>query len=333
MVRVMVTSSSHDSRGSSRPATSADVAKRAGVSRATVSYILNGKRGVSFTAETRDAVLRAAKELAYQPNAAAKSLVSGSGPIVVVMSSLPQNETTAAVVLMLAGAFAARGHLATFFEVSDDLASTVDSIVAMRPRAALLVFPAAGELGTKLAEAGVSVTGIDRLPISFTVGETQVAYLVERGHSRIAFADVVGSEGFGVLPRRAEVIDACAKAGLGVPPSAEVSRDGIGASDVVAAWHRDGVTAVCAYNDEVALAVLHGIREAGLRCPEDLAVIGCDDIPAAAVAYPPLTTVAINVGHDLSWMVDAILHQLGLTAEAPAHPPTRLARVAARASA
>lgn len=303
------------------------------MSRATVSYILNDKKGVSFTADTRQAVLQAARELSYQPNAAAKSLVSGTGPIVIVMSNLPQNETTAAVVLSLASAFASRGLLATFVQVSDDPESTVASIVAMRPRAALLAFPAAGELGSKLTEAGVTVAGIDGLAVDFTMGSFQVDYLVEHGHSRLAFADVVGSHNFGVLPRRTEVMEACARAGLHPPVAAEVARDGAGAREVVAAWHRDGVTAVCAYNDEVALAVLYGIREAGLRCPEDLAVIGCDDVPAAAVAYPPLTTVSISVGPDLDWMVDAVLHQLGLTPDAPADQLSTLVTVIRRASA
>lgn len=90
---------------------------------------------------------------------------------------------------------------------------------------------------------------------------------------------------------------------------------------------------MCCYNDEVALAVLYGIREAGLRCPEDMAVIGCDDIPAAAVSYPPLTSVALNIDDDVTWMVDALLHQLGLVQTAPAIHPAPLVSIRRRASA
>lgn len=328
----MATPSSHAAEPT-RPATSAEVARRAGVSRATVSYILNGKPGVSFTAETREAVLNAAKELAYQPNAAARSLVSGSGPIVVVMSHLPQNETTTTAIWALTSALASRGLLATFLQVSHDLDDTVAAIVALKPRAALLAFPAGGELGRRLTQEGIAVAGVSGDQVDLSMGQSQVDYLVGRGHSRLAFADVVGSGEFGVLPRRAEVIAACAQAGLPAPLAGEVARDGAGAAELVAAWHRDGVTAVCCYNDEVALAVLYGIREAGLRCPEDMAVIGCDDIPAAAVSYPPLTSVALNIDDDVTWMVDALLHQLGLVQTAPAIHPAPLVSIRRRASA
>ncbi|NHB84640.1 LacI family transcriptional regulator [Tessaracoccus sp. HDW20] len=131
----------------------------------------------------------------------------------------------------------------------------------------------------------------------------------------MAFADVVDSTEFGVLPRRAEVLAACASRGLPEPLAAEVARNGDGARETIEAWHREGVTAVAAYNDEVALAVLYGIREAGLSCPGDIAVIGCDDIPAASVAYPPLSTISIDLSA-VDWVVGSVLHVLGL-AEAP----------------
>ena len=77
----MATSASQ-SPSTPRPATSADVAKRAGVSRATVSYILNDKPGHTFTPETRAAVLQAAHDLAYQPNIAARGLIGGRSRLI-----------------------------------------------------------------------------------------------------------------------------------------------------------------------------------------------------------------------------------------------------------
>ena len=65
-------------------------------------------------------------------------------------------------------------------------------------------------------------------------------------------------------------------------------------ADVVTAWVRDGVTAVCAQSDEIACLALYGIRDARLRCPDDLAVIGVDANPMGAFSSPPLTTVEFN---------------------------------------
>ena len=60
-------------------------------------------------------------------------------------------------------------------------------------------------------------------------------------------------------------------------------------------WTSQSVTAVCAFNDETAIALLAGLRERGLAAPADLAVIGVDDIPTARLAAPPLTTVAFDL--------------------------------------
>lgn len=319
----MVTTPSHDPRPPRR-ATSADIAKRAGVSRATVSYILNGKAGVSFTEETREAVRRAARELSYQPNAAARSLVAGSGPIVIVISRLPHNEMTALAAGALTQEFANRGLLTTVLQVSEDIETTISAIAALHPRAALLAFPTRSEIATRLEAEGIEVVAWAPEGAASSLAVLQVEHLRSQGHTRLAFADVADTCRFGVLDRRAEFIEACAEAGLPTPPVGRVSRFGEGAPELVQRWHSGGVTAVGAYNDEVALAVLYGVREAGLRCPEDIAVIGADDIPAGAVAYPPLTTVAFNITRDVTWIVGAILHRLNLADEPAQHGAPQL---------
>ncbi len=73
----------------------------------------------------------------------------------------------------------------------------------------------------------------------------------------------------------------------------QVPLDPTGARSAVGAFRAldDPVTGVCAYNDEVALAVLAGLRAHGLSAPTDMAVVGVDNIPAAECAAPPLTTI------------------------------------------
>jgi DNA-binding LacI/PurR family transcriptional regulator len=94
-------------------------------------------------------------------------------------------------------------------------------------------------------------------------------------------------------PRLEGVRTACAELGLPEPHVLTVPLRPEGAAEAVRTWLAADppVTGICAFNDEVAMAVLAGLRHLGLRAPDDLAVVGVDDVPAAAVAAPPLTTV------------------------------------------
>jgi DNA-binding LacI/PurR family transcriptional regulator len=82
------------------------------------------------------------------------------------------------------------------------------------------------------------------------------------------------------------------------------------AAAAVGGWRHEQVTAVCAYNDEVALAVLAGMRRHGLTAPHDLAVIGADDIPAAALTEPPLTTIVADEFVTARYVTDRLVASL-----------------------
>jgi DNA-binding LacI/PurR family transcriptional regulator len=73
-----------------------------------------------------------------------------------------------------------------------------------------------------------------------------------------------------------------------------VPLDASGAAQAVSGWRTNGlsISAVAAYNDEVAFAVLSGMHQLGLSCPQDLALIGADDSPMAALSVPPLSSVS-----------------------------------------
>ncbi|MCW2564360.1 MAG: LacI family transcriptional regulator, partial [Mycobacterium sp.] len=103
------------------------------------------------------------------------------------------------------------------------------------------------------------------------------------------------------------------------------------AVDVVTGWVRDGIDAVCAQSDEIACLVLYGIREAGLSCPDDLAVIGVDANPMGAISSPPLTTVEFNFIAVAEAAIAAVLTELGLQAPPPP-APADIARLIVRAS-
>lgn len=299
----------------SRATTSADVAQRAGVSRATVSYILNSTPGYKFSERTRLAVFRAAEELSYRPNAAARSLAAGSSVVVIVVPRLPQNDFTARVGERLTSRLAQRGMLSTLVHEPTDSANLIDIITVFRPRAAVFFSPPSQTVTGELEQAGVTiVTPLANPGSPSAIGMMQVEHLVRANRRTLAFAaSEAGSEP--TRARQQELIRACERAGLDPPLVSCIRLDGKDAADIVRLWHSYGVDAVCAYNDDVALAVLFGIRDAGLRCPEDIAVIGSDGTTAGAVAYPPLTTIAVDPGPAADWFVTHLLGELGLEDE------------------
>lgn len=298
--------------------TASDVAARAGVSRTTVSYILNRTRGQSFPQATREAVLRAAAELGYRPNLAARLLATGHGPLLFVVPRLGQNEITSAIAERITQALAMRGFLVVaIFETadSDALRRALDDL---HPQGVVFYAPPDPVVGQTVRDHGAHVIEpAHREEGPLSIGRLQVAHLVARGHRKIAIAVPYGSDAFSVESRRVSVQNAAAGAGLPDTRVAPFAADGSDAAARVRAWAASGVSAVCAYNDSVALAVLHGVRAAGLICPDGIAVIGADGTPGAALAVPPLTTVAIDPEIAADWFVARLLTELG-HADAPA---------------
>lgn len=125
------------------------------------------------------------------------------------------------------------------------------------------------------------------------IGALQARHLAA-SHHRLGYA-YPDLPGLGVLaePRLDGVRKVCAELGLPEPDVRTVPLEPHGATEAVKGWLDAGppVTGICAFNDDIAMAVLTALQGLGLRAPQDLAVIGVDDIPSAAVAQPPLTTV------------------------------------------
>jgi DNA-binding LacI/PurR family transcriptional regulator len=280
-------------------ATSSDVARLANVSRATVSYVLNNKSGQKISEQTREAVRRAAEQLGYRPNEAARRLASGQSRLVVfVVPHVRLGEMIVEMAGTLTGELAARGlTLSTHFQ-SPGSRSIVEVAQRLDASAVVAMVPLPAGEDELLATAGIRVVsplGDANTPgynFQGMVGATQLRHLYALGHRRVAFAgtDEVGLGPFRV-GREAGVRAAAHELGLPEPLAATVATDGSDAAAIVADWHRDGATAVAAYNDDVAFVVLHGIRTAGLACPRDLAVIGMDAEKNGLVSAPPLTTI------------------------------------------
>jgi DNA-binding LacI/PurR family transcriptional regulator len=304
--------------------TTADVARLASVSTATVSYVLNNAEGRRISAPTREAVYRAAELLGYRPNLAARNLARGkSGVVLYVVPHVAVGEMPMQAGSRMTTELARQGLLQVqIFETEDDQ-YVVDAIENLDPVAVTSLFPLSEAAFSAVQTAGIPHIGIGALPAlgdpHLSVGELRVEHLVSRGHRQIAFAYTgiakwrpLGDYWFEGVSRAARSRD--------LPPIrvGEITLDN--AADVVTGWVQDGVTAVCAQSDEIACLVLYGIHQAQLRCPRDLAVIGVDASPMGVVSTPPLTTVQFDPRAVADAAVAAIFERLGLPTPPPGEP-------------
>ncbi|WP_418275827.1 LacI family DNA-binding transcriptional regulator [Isoptericola jiangsuensis] len=322
------------------PVTSADVARASGVSRTTVSYVLNDTPGVSVSETTRERVRAAAAQLGYAPSAAARALRRGQSDLVVcVLPDWPTGPVVDTVLDLLTDALADRG---LFLLVHHHRPSRPlkDLWRAVTPRVVvgLTHFPA--EDLRALRQTGIEVVGagdaddgahpgIDA-DSQRRLGALQVDHLVGRGRRRIAIATTPDARLREFAELRTVGIRAeCARRGLAAPDCVTLDLH-LPAVETVRGWAAAGVDAVACYNDEVALSVLAGARAAGVTVPVDLAVIGLDDAPSAALSEPPLTSIsqpAAAQARHLAACVEAVLDG------APQPPsPTEPSRVVQRAS-
>jgi DNA-binding LacI/PurR family transcriptional regulator len=302
----------------SRP-TKADVARLANVSTATVSYVLNNVEGQTISAKTRAAVHSAAKKLGYRPNLAARNLaVGGSGVMLYVVPRLALGELPMEVGSRLTTALARHGIVLSLQFETDDGRNVVNAIADLNPIAVTSVFPLSGDALAAITKAGVPQIhlGSKQLhalgDLHLTVGEIRVDHLVARGHRKLAFAasDIAELRLLGDYWLEGLHV-AAARRGLPDIVVETVATDGTNAQDVVTRWVDESVTAVCAQSDETAFVVLHGLRQAGLRCPDDLAVMGVDARPLGAVSGPPLTSVAFDAKAIVDVAVAAMMAELG----------------------
>ncbi|GAA0578529.1 LacI family DNA-binding transcriptional regulator [Paractinoplanes ferrugineus] len=291
---------------STRRVTSADVARIAGVSRATVSYVMNDTPHQTISADTRTRVLDAAARLGYAPSAAARTLRTGRSDVVLcLLPDWPIGAEVGSMLGNLSTALARQGFTLVVHPGNREDRPMFEIWKAITP-AAVIAFTdfSPGEIEAMRAAGVALVVGLFgngqpdgrrrelEVPQQL-IGRCQAAHLLGAGHTRIGYA-YPDDERVRIFaePRLAGVRDECRESGVAGPATETVALEAEQAAAAVRRWHAAGVTAVCAYNDEVALAVLAGVRKLGGGA--GLAVIGVDDIPPARLAEPALTTVTTD---------------------------------------
>jgi LacI family transcriptional regulator len=296
---------------SKKRSTSLDVAKLAGVSRTTVSFVLNDVASVSISAATRQRVLDAANQLNYSPNVAGKKLVSGkSYTIGLVLCQSPEQIFTDAflpqVILGVEQAAMQQGFHVLLKPVDPNdtggyarliTENHVDGILLSGPREDDMALMSLHQQRVPILLMGqLPNTDIPFVDVDATAGAMlAVNHLIERGHQCIGMITNAPLSYTSAQQRRDGYIQALKTANL--PVDTRLIQEGnytpgSGFEAMKALLDRTPrVSAVFVASDVVAIGALLAIKKAGLRIPQDIALVGFDDIPLAEFYDPPLTTV------------------------------------------
>lgn len=286
----------------------ADVAIKAGVSVATVSRVLNGHTNVREP--TRDKVLAAVAASGYRVNELARNLRTAESRLLLAMVPDFGNPFYAAIVRGIDSVARQNGYFMLLCDTGADPGrerSYFDLLRGRRADGAICLDPAA--IQSALAEdvsllpwvaccefdpaAGVPYVGIDN---HLAAGDA-VRHLLAQGHTKIALVNA--GHGYLYGRQRAQGYrDALSAAGIDADPAWHIDVASLDYAAGEAAAHRlmqlkrNRPTAVFAVSDTLAIGAIKGLRAEGLRVPDDIAVMGFDDIAVAAQIDPPLTTVA-----------------------------------------
>lgn len=302
--------------------TGADVARVAGVSRATVSYVLNDTVGQSIPEETRAKVKAAAEQLGYVPHMAGRTLRRGRSDLIVcILPNWPVGSVVGELIESLSAAASERRLTLAILREGDGPAPLASVIRTLAPAAIinLDVLPpsiqqVADSHGIPVVSALLGTnSGSDLADSQHRVGHLQVQHLAAQGHRKIGVLSPADPriKMFGDS-RREGAIEGCADLGLDSPICYELPLDRERLREAALEWRAAGVTAICAYNDEWAMGLLSGMQLAGLSAPADLAIIGCDDVQTAKVASPPLTTIRQDMTTYSILTLDAVARALGM---------------------
>ncbi len=315
----------------SRHVTSKDVAQLAGVSRTTVSLVLNNVPGVNIRPETRQRVLDAARALGYEPNAVAQALVSRRTRAIGLMLTRHPDQIAADAFLpqVVAGMLeVAHFHrLRVLIEIVSPEHQEQEYLrLARAKRIDGIVFsgPQVHDTALKrLEQEGFPTVLMGRLPgsrfCSVDVDNQRaaceaVSYLISLGHRRIACITNAPLSYSAAVDRLAGYRQALEQANIPWDPALvrQGNFDPASGYDQVndLLESRVSFSAVFVASDTVAMGAKSALRQRGFRIPEDISIVGFDDIIWSRYADPPLTTIhvpAYELGRQASLMLLDIL--------------------------
>lgn len=282
-----------------------DVAAKAAVSIATVSHVLNGTRVTR--PRTRDRVLAAVRELGYSQNQAARNLARGTSSILGLIVSDVRNPFFPEITAAFQDQALAHEMDAIMLNTNYDAQRTLHSVRRLLglqvPGVAIFTSQIDPSIVDILAERRVAAVYLDLGKVSHAVSNIVIDYeggivqalehLSELGHTRIGY---IGGPPklHSVQRRRRSFIETAVQlkidGELVLESDFSVKGGYLACSKLLQA---NAPTAIVAGNDLTAIGILHCAYDAGLRVPEDLSVVGFDDILFAEYTQPALTTIAV----------------------------------------
>ncbi len=287
------------------PVTIADVARRAGVSTATVSRVLAGLGGAR--PETRERITAAARDLDYRPSAVARSLKLRATKTFGLIVTDIENPYFAQLVRAVEDAAHQAGYALVLCNAADDPereAFYLDLLVDRRTDGVII---ASSKLGQRhrawLHEARLPIVLVNTPPRGVRLpsvtsdnragGRLAAAHLIGLGHRQLGV--LTAEPHADAPPRLAGIKDAVLTAGLDPAALSVVtgSPDIVGGERAMAELldRHPAVTGILAYNDLMAIGALRSVRARGGRVPNDVSVVGFDDVALSAYVEPPLTTI------------------------------------------
>ena len=333
-------------------ATSLDIAHRAGVSQATVSRVLRGSPLVN--AETRKRVEEAVRELNYKVDRHASSLrTQRAGTLALLLFEDPTQDDShinpffLSMLGSITRACARQGHdlLVSFQQLSDDWHADYEDSM----KADGLILLGYGDYlayesklvhlvaqGTHFVRWGAVLQGQPGISIGCDNAEGGALagrHLIERGRRKVAFLGDASTRFPEFFARYCGCDAALREVGLRMNPALQV--DAISTEqagyDAMRTLLGRGLPfdALFAGSDLIAIGAMHALKEAGLRIPEDVAVVGFDGTPMSRFSNPPLTTVVQDTSKAGELLVDTLLQ---LVRDQPAHSITMAPTLQVRAS-
>jgi DNA-binding LacI/PurR family transcriptional regulator len=314
--------------------TSMEVARRAGVSQSAVSRVFTP--GASASKSTVLKVRKAAEELGYRPNVLARSLITGRTRIIGLVVAYLENQFYPVVLELLSRALQAKGYHVLVFMAensTEKVAEVMEELLDYQVDGIITASVAmTNDLTARCTAVGIPVVMFNRGQDDARLSEVTsdniagsrraTEYLIAAGHTRIAH--VMGWQGASTGRDRATGFQQAMDA-ANLKPHAMI--DGMYSRETAAQVTRDLFAgpatpdAIFVGNDHMAFAVMDTLRfDLGLSIPDDVSVIGYDDVPLASWPAYNLTTIRQPVNRMVDATVDALMTQI----DTPQTPPRKL---------
>jgi DNA-binding LacI/PurR family transcriptional regulator len=306
-----------------RPATSVDVARLAKVSRATVSYVLNDVEDAGISDATKERVRQAALELGYIPHKIASSLRSGRSDLVILpFFNWPYNQSSIGFLQEMASGLDQLGYsVMLHFLGKSDREAIARKVASFHPIGVVFgsreLTRADVELltcnGVKaiLSYEDSAVPYIPSIALDNTVvGESVAQHFIQNGHRHIA----------AIVPRDKRIMHLGLQRLEGLKRGEKTADIHIEKVDLAYDVHEAGTlaakwkegprpSAIFTYNDDYGLLLMGALQDVGLRIPDDIALVGCDDLPLCEMVRPRLSSVNIGSSGNAEYIVNRF-HQM-----------------------